>query len=70
MLESTFYQFRIHTRFEAGGVSSWSSVLTPVVILSGAFTTNIVAAAPVVYCRHVLDISTTVRFVGFFDYSI
>lgn len=30
-------------------------------IAAGAFTTNIVAAAPVVYCKHILDISTTAR---------
>lgn len=30
-------------------------------IAAGSFTTNVVAAAPVVYCRHVLDISTTAR---------
>ncbi|XP_068644231.1 arginine biosynthesis bifunctional protein ArgJ, chloroplastic isoform X2 [Aristolochia californica] len=30
-------------------------------VAAGAFTTNIVAAAPVVYCRHILDISTTAR---------
>ncbi|CAL9178803.1 unnamed protein product [Musa hybrid cultivar] len=30
-------------------------------IAAGAFTTNIVAAAPVIYCRNVLDTSTTAR---------
>ncbi|XP_058109780.1 arginine biosynthesis bifunctional protein ArgJ, chloroplastic [Magnolia sinica] len=30
-------------------------------IAAGAFTTNVVAAAPVVYCRHILDISNTAR---------
>ncbi|OVA18302.1 Arginine biosynthesis protein ArgJ [Macleaya cordata] len=30
-------------------------------IAAGVFTTNVVAAAPVVYCRHVLDISKTAR---------
>ncbi|KAL6011262.1 hypothetical protein ACLOJK_001707 [Asimina triloba] len=30
-------------------------------IAAGAFTTNVVAAAPVLYCRHVLDMSTTAR---------
>jgi hypothetical protein len=29
-------------------------------LLSGAFTTNVVAAAPVLYCKHVLTLSKTV----------
>lgn len=30
-------------------------------LLSGSFTTNVVAAAPVLYCKKTLDISKTVR---------
>ncbi|KAG9453616.1 hypothetical protein H6P81_006520 [Aristolochia fimbriata] len=30
-------------------------------VVAGAFTANIVAAAPVVYCKHILDSSTSVR---------
>ncbi|KAJ6820080.1 arginine biosynthesis bifunctional protein ArgJ, chloroplastic [Iris pallida] len=30
-------------------------------IAAGAFTTNVVAAAPIIYCRHVLDVSSTAR---------
>ncbi|CAK9156486.1 unnamed protein product, partial [Ilex paraguariensis] len=30
-------------------------------VSAGAFTTNVVAAAPVLYCKNVLDISTTAR---------
>jgi N-acetylglutamate synthase/N-acetylornithine aminotransferase len=29
-------------------------------LLSGTFTTNVVAAAPVLYCKHVLSTSKTV----------
>lgn len=35
-------------------------------LLTGAFTTNVVAAAPVLYCKTVLNTSKTVRRKSFF----
>lgn len=46
--------------FCAGQLWVWHA-LYEVKILSGSFTTNVVAAAPVLYCKRTLDISKTVR---------
>lgn len=56
-----YLQVRFHLAdFDRDQFWVWHALYV-ITFLSGSFTTNVVAAAPVLYCKRTLDISETVR---------